>query len=291
MIFRSILAILILVMLGSCGGSMDDQVTTHTNALGSESITILSPTDGQEFYVRDRIQIRVELSGINEKVRAFLEDPSGKVRKKAVNRKKQKAQFKIGKKWPTGTYRIIVQTKSGSTEAIQTIEVLAEGEPDDDDGDSGWGGTSCTGTGTSTYGLRTDEQQLFDSINTYRAANNLAPLRVCRSLSQAAQWQANDMRDRGYYAHSRPGGPEFWERACTAGYQHLCGIHTWAGEIITGWATTPHQALSMWQGSAGHDALMRDSGYLVAGIGHACGGNLGHYWVVEFAGTWESSCD
>lgn len=154
---------------------------------------------------------------------------------------------------------------------------------------SGGGGTACTGTGAATHGLSSMERHLLDLMNDYRGTQ--ANLAACNSLNVAAQDHANDMRDEEYYSHKGKNGSEFWERACDAGYQAGCGPTTWMGEIITGWASTPEEAFQMWRNSPGHDALMKDGTYSVAGVGHACGGPLGHYWVVDFAAANEASCN
>lgn len=150
------------------------------------------------------------------------------------------------------------------------------------------GGTKCSGKGSQTHGLSSEEQKLVQLINNYR--KNKGKITACNSLNKAAQDHANDMRDKKYYAHKGKNGSEFWERACKAGYQNGCVPSTWMGEIITGWASTAEGAFQMWKNSPGHDALMKEKQYTVAGIGHACGGPLGHYWVVDFAGANEASC-
>ena len=162
------------------------------------------------------------------------------------------------------------------------------GNDDGGSNDGGGGGTSCSGTGSSTHGLSAQEKELVRLINNYRKGGS--SISACASLNKAAQDHANDMRDKRYYSHRGKNGSEFWERTCDAGYQSGCGPSTWMGEIITAWAHDAVGAFLMWKNSAGHDALMKDTGYKVAGIGHACGGPYGHYWVIDFAGTNEASC-
>ncbi len=158
-------------------------------------------------------------------------------------------------------------------------------------GGSDDGGTSCTGNGTPTHGLAAVEQQLFDLVNAYRASQGEPPVTTCSALNRSAQDHANDMRNRGYYAHVGPGGTEFWERACEAGYTAGCGPLTWMGEIIAASDATAQGILDQWLNSPGHDFIMGSSNYTVAGIGHACGGPFGHYWVMDFGGANEPSCN
>lgn len=165
------------------------------------------------------------------------------------------------------------------------------GGGNDDGGGGSSGGTACSGKGSSTHGLSSREQQLVALINNYRKSKGKGKITACTSLNKAAQDHANDMRDKKYYAHKGADGSEFWERACRAGYQNGCVPNTWMGEIITGWSSTAEGAFQMWKNSPGHDYLMRENLYTVAGIGHACGGPLGNYWVVDFAGANEASCN
>lgn len=153
----------------------------------------------------------------------------------------------------------------------------------------GSGGTSCSGTGSSTHGLSSQEQLLAQLINDYRKGSKLA---TCTSLNRAAQDHANDMRDRKYFSHTSKDGSRFWERACDAGYQQGCGPTTWMGEIIarTPWDSTAPYVFNLWKNSPGHDAQMTKESFAVMGIGYACGGALGDYWVVDFAAHDEPSC-
>jgi len=151
-------------------------------------------------------------------------------------------------------------------------------------------GTSCTGTGTSTHGLSAVESTVLQQINDYRSSQGKPPVTACASLSRSAQDHANDMRDRDYFAHVGSDGSEFWERACDAGYAPGCGPLTWMGEIIAGYDSTAEGVMNQWTGSPPHASIMAESNYVVAGIGHACGGSFLNYWVVDFAGTDEPSC-
>lgn len=158
-------------------------------------------------------------------------------------------------------------------------------------GGGGSGGTSCTGNGNPTHGLASVEEDLLDEVNAYRASRGRAPVSICWSLNVSAQDHANDMRNKGYFSHVGTGGTEFWERACTAGYTNGCVPNTWMGEIIAGYDSTAQGVMNQWLNSPGHEFIMESANYIVAGIGHACGGPFGHYWVMDFAGADEPSCD
>ena len=285
--------------LTACGGEDMTPIGSLVDELKQGELVILTPKQDDEFYRGDPVWVGVKMPPSKEKVRAFLTGPHGKVRKRTIKKKSQEAKFKIGKKWPLGTYKLRVENKSQSVVASLTFKVIADGSSSGQGGQDGgsnpsdgeWGGVSCSVSGTPSYGVSAQEAKLFELIKDYRKSLGVVDAKPCRSLTQAAQWHANDMRDRGFYAHKRPDGPEFWDRACDAGYQHLCGIKTYAGEIITAWASTPENALYMWKGSPGHDFIMKSPLYKVSGVGHACGGKLGHYWVVKFAGVWEESCN
>ncbi len=158
-------------------------------------------------------------------------------------------------------------------------------------GGGGSGGTSCTGNGSSTQGLSAGEQNLLQLVNNYRSSRGRSAVKNCSSLNRGAQDHANDMRNRGYFAHLGANGSEFWERACASGYTAGCGPQTWMGEIIAASDSTASGIMNQWLNSPGHEFIMENSSYSVAGIGHACGGSLGHYWVMDFAGANESSCN
>lgn len=169
---------------------------------------------------------------------------------------------------------------------------------------------SCSGKNNQHH--QAAEIEVLRIINEYRQSINktqpknmpkLSMLKLCNTIGAAAQNHSNDMRDQKYYAHIGKNGSEFWERTCDTGYEPgceslicqndpslPCGPSTAMGEIITGWASTAQSAFSMWKNSGGHDALMKHPAYRVAGVGHACGGPLGHYWTINFAAS-ESSCN
>lgn len=155
----------------------------------------------------------------------------------------------------------------------------------------GGGGSSCTGTGSPTHGLSSVETALFQAINAHRISQGVAPVTACSSLNRSSQDHANDMRDQSYFSHVGANGSEFWERACYAGYAAGCGPLTWMGEIIAGHDSTAEGALNQWLGSPGHASILTFPNYVVAGLGHACGGPLDNYWVMNFAGANEASCD
>lgn len=158
-------------------------------------------------------------------------------------------------------------------------------------GNGGSGGTSCTGNGNPTHGLSPSEDTLLQLVNDYRASQGQSPVTICSSLNVSAQDHANDMRNRGYFSHVGHNGSEFWERACDAGYTNGCVPSTWMGEIVAGYDSTPSGVMNQWLGSPGHEFIMASPNHIVAGIGQACGGPMGNYWVMDFAGADEPSCD
>ena len=71
-------------------------------------------------------------------------------------------------------------------------------------------------------------------LNAERRAKGLSPLRLSRSLSQAANGHSHDMVTRHYVAHTAPGGPGLLKRTRQSGY--LKSSHRWlVGETIA-WA-------------------------------------------------------
>ncbi len=134
--------------------------------------------------------------------------------------------------------------------------------------------TNCD-TGTAT--LSTAEQSLVDQLNAYRSQNGLAPLKVSPSLSRAAAFMAEDLLEKGYWSHFEPSGRSPFQRASDCGYpsQNI-------GENLA-IAGSASGAMSLWKGSATHNANMLNSRWVVVGIGYA-----GGYWALDLGAVDDS---
>lgn len=124
--------------------------------------------------------------------------------------------------------------------------------------------TNCE---TSTASLNAAEQNVVELLNAYRQQNGLSPVKASPGLSQAAAWITEDMTAKKYFNHFEPGGRSPFQRAVDCGYpsQNI-------GEnlAISG---SGGGAMTLWKGSAGHNANMLMSRWVVVGIGQA-----GGYW-------------
>jgi uncharacterized protein YkwD len=110
-------------------------------------------------------------------------------------------------------------------------------------------------------------------LNAERARERLAPLRLERRLSLAADRHTGDMVRRRYFSHDSPDGSSFLDRIRRAGY--LEDARSWsAGENIawgSGWRSTPRSIVRAWMESSGHRANVLSSRFRHIGIGVARG--------------------
>ena len=122
-------------------------------------------------------------------------------------------------------------------------------------------------------GKRAAVRATLCSLNSERASNGLAPLRLNRRLSRAATAHARDMTARKYFSHDTLGGGSFVDRIRRAGY--LNGARSWTvGENIAWGAlrrSTPLTITRMWMGSPPHRANVLNPSFREIGIGVANG--------------------
>lgn len=115
-----------------------------------------------------------------------------------------------------------------------------------------------------------DAHEVFELTNHERARERVAPLERNRLLDRAAQMKADDMAEKGYYAHVSPEGRTpmyFVERA---GYAYRI-----IGENLVVQRTTAEQVLAAFMGSPGHRTNILRADFSEVGIGVAHGGYKG----------------
>ncbi len=97
------------------------------------------------------------------------------------------------------------------------------------------------------------ESQVLVELNKIRRQHNLAPLRLSKPLSTAADTHSRAMGTHGFFAHDSRDGSEFWKRVQR--YYGPKGYRTWSvGENLL-WSSgglTASAALELWMGSPGH---------------------------------------
>jgi hypothetical protein len=123
--------------------------------------------------------------------------------------------------------------------------------------------------------LTDDEAALLSLINDYRVQNGLSPLGVSPTLTAAARWMSEDMAENGYaggHVDSLGRGPR--ERITAFGY-----VGSGWGEVIAWGQHTPEQVFQAWRNSPGHNDVMLQPYFVVAGVGNTADP---WYWTVDF---------
>ncbi len=102
--------------------------------------------------------------------------------------------------------------------------------------------------------------------NDDRAANDIPPLTPDPLLAQAAQLKADDMAEKGYFAHVSPEGKTPWYWFDQVGYQY-----TYAGENLAVNFTDSKDVETAWMASPAHHANIVKAQYTRIGIGGRAG--------------------
>jgi uncharacterized protein YkwD len=97
------------------------------------------------------------------------------------------------------------------------------------------------------------ESQVLAELNAIRRQHGLAPLRLSRPLSTAADAHSRAMGTFGFFDHDSRDGSEFWERVQR--FYGPDGYKSWSvGENLL-WSSgtvSAAAALKLWMGSPGH---------------------------------------
>ena len=102
--------------------------------------------------------------------------------------------------------------------------------------------------------------------NDQRADDALPTLTRNATLDAAAQLKANDMAEKGYFAHESPEGLTPWHWFGVAGYNYA-----YAGENLAVLFSDSEDVVRAWMNSPGHRANILGSHYTEIGIGTAKG--------------------
>lgn len=114
--------------------------------------------------------------------------------------------------------------------------------------------------------------------NQERLAQGLNELAWNDTLAQAAAAHAQDMADRGYFAHESPEGNEVQDRVSALGY-----VYSWVGENIAFGQSTAAEVVDDWMNSAGHRANILREQFTQIGMAVATNNAGVRYWVQVFA--------
>jgi len=118
--------------------------------------------------------------------------------------------------------------------------------------------------------------------NDQRVGDALPTLTRNATLDAAAQLKANDMAEKGYFAHESPEGMTPWHWFGVAGYNYA-----YAGENLAVLFSDSEDVVRAWMNSPGHRANILGSHYTEIGIGTAKGIYKGAptVFVVQLFGT------
>jgi uncharacterized protein YkwD len=108
---------------------------------------------------------------------------------------------------------------------------------------------------------------VLHELNLARARRGLAPLRISRPLTAAAEYHTRDMGTRGYFSHTSRDGTSFSKRVRR--FYPADGYRVWlAGENLLWMAGTldAERAVRMWMESRGHRANILSRRWREVGI-------------------------
>lgn len=123
---------------------------------------------------------------------------------------------------------------------------------------------------------------LVDLTNEDRTADALGTLTINETLVKAAQAKADDMAEKGYFAHTTPDGKEPWDFMHEAGY-----VFTYAGENLAVNFGDSEDVVQAWMNSPTHRANILNGKFTEIGIATAVGEYRGQktVFVVQMFGT------
>ena len=101
------------------------------------------------------------------------------------------------------------------------------------------------------------ETGIVSEINTLRRRHGLAPLRVSRPLTLAAEAHGGAMATRGFFSHTSGDGTPFWKRI--ERYYGSSGYGLWSVGENLAWAAPSIDAATtvrMWMNSPGHRRVL-----------------------------------
>ena len=123
--------------------------------------------------------------------------------------------------------------------------------------------------------------EMLEEVNAVRRKAGARPLKLEGHLQKAAQEHAEDMLERGYFAHESPSGTTVRERSTAAGYDWKT-----IGENIAEGQLTVDEVMRTWMNSPNHRKNILDPRFTELGVGLVTNrGKDGKYrvvWVQSF---------
>lgn len=138
--------------------------------------------------------------------------------------------------------------------------------------------TNCSVT-TSQLIIKTQEQQLFGDINTYRSQKKLKSVVMNKTLKQAATWMSLNMLSHNVLSHTDSLKRTTDTRLIDCGYN----IRNGYGENIARGSSNPTTVFDALKNSASDNQIMLGKGYTAVGIDTEKNTNgTVNYWTVDF---------
>jgi uncharacterized protein YkwD len=178
---------------------------------------------------------------------------------------------------PTGSPTVAptATTAAGANGVTSTATVSTPGTPASSTGGGGFANVTCAFAPDATRA-----QQVADSINAYRAQNNLVAYTVNSQLTQAAQAHADDMACNQLFYHNGSDGSTPQTRVAASGYVASKVTETVYGSYPP---LTPDGAVTWWKNDKtdlNHNKNLISTDYTEIGVGYAFYNNYGYYVVV-----------
>ncbi len=156
----------------------------------------------------------------------------------------------------------VPETEKPDTDIPVKPEEKPEEKPETDEDSSG-------NTSESSY-----VNEVLRLVNRERAANGLPAVSLDRSLCDAAQIRATEIKSS--FSHTRPDGS-----SCFTVLSQLGINYGGAGENIAYGQSSPSEVMTAWMNSAGHRANILNASFTKLGVGvYSSGGTL--YWAQMF---------
>lgn len=147
--------------------------------------------------------------------------------------------------------------------------------------EGGIGNSSGGGSGNPPAGMKLtcEEARFVKLLNLYRQSKGMNTITVSKNGVTSARWHANDMGEKGYFAHTEPNGRDFIARA------QFFGFGAWSENAAAG-VYTGNDAFCLWKNSAGHNSnMLGNHGSIGIGMAIVGGSQWGAYWSNCFGPT------
>lgn len=127
--------------------------------------------------------------------------------------------------------------------------------------------------------IDTNEQRMFDLVNSYRINNKLPPFLWSPSLVKGAAWMSNDMLIHRSLTHIDSLGRSPLARLTSCGLQTSSSV----AENIDSGSQDAAEIVGAWEHSPSQSANILNPALVFIGIGLSADANNNAFWAVDFA--------